>query len=274
MTFALVILLLLAVAFVVAETVARRAVVTRLAGRLSEAAGYPIAVTLSRRPLVLQYFGRVPHVHARGAGTDGEWTDMRAERLTLGDRPTIGALRGTVEVDGIVLTGSADDLTYDKCGQTHVRGLDASAQISFARLSTVAAGSASSATVTSITGSAATGTLRVTLSTRVVIVPVPVVVTIAPTVHDGRIRFTVVRAEVFGAYVLSDFVQVFVDRFTQNVDALTDVLTVGDVEVSDAGIAVGVTAGDVVVSGGTGGWQVARASARSGEVEPAAPVVG
>ena len=58
----------------------------------------------------------------------------------LGNRTTIGELRGIIEVDGIVVTGTADDLTYDKSRLTHVRGIDASAQISFERLMALAAG--------------------------------------------------------------------------------------------------------------------------------------
>ena len=271
MTIALVVLLTLVALFVVAEVMSRRVIGDRLTGRLSGVAGYPIAVDLSRRPLVLQYFGMVPHVHARGFGADGEWTDVRAERLTLGNRPTVGALHGTVEVDGIVLTGTADDLTYDKSGLTHVRGVDASAQVSFTRLLAIAAGSAGTGTVTSLTGNAAKGTLRVKASAQVMIMPVPVAITIRPTARAGRIRFSVVRAEVFGAFVLSDFVQMFVDRFTQNVDVLTEAVTVGRVEVSDTGIAVAFTASDVVVSGGTSGWRVVRSPAWSGGTEPATP---
>lgn len=263
MEIALVLLVLLLVAMVVVtEVMARRVITGRLTGRLSEAAGYPIAVTLSRRPIVLQYFGAVPHVHASGFGADGEWTDVRAERLTLGDRPTIGALRGTVEVDGIVLTGTADDLTYDKSGLTHVRGIDASAQISFTRLMALAAGSAGA--VTSITGNTERCTLRVKASAQLMIVPVPVAMTLAPKVCDGRLRFTVLRAEVFGAYVLADFVQMVVNRLTQNIDALTEAVTVVGAEVSDAGIAVAFTASDVVVSGGTSGWRVVRSPGWAG----------
>lgn len=255
---ALVLLVLLVTILVVAEVVTRRVITDRLTGRLSEVAGYPIVVALSPRPIVLQYFGMVPHVRASGFGAGGEWTDVRADRLTLGNRTTIGELRGIIEVDGIVVTGTADDLTYDKSRLTHVRGIDASAQISFERLMALAAGSAGTGTVTSISGDIARSTLRVKVSAQVMIVPVPVAITLKPRVDHGRIRFTVLRAEVFGAYVLADFVQMFVNRLTLNLDALTEAVTVVGVEVSDAGIAAAFTANDVVVGGGASGWRMVR----------------
>ena len=96
------------------------------------------------------------------------------------------------------------------------------------------------------------------VSAQVMIVPVPVAITLKPRVDHGRIRFTVLRAEVFGAYVLADFVQMFVNRLTLNLDALTEAVTVVGVEVSDAGIAAAFTANDVVVGGGASGWRMVR----------------
>ena len=185
-------------------------------------AGYPIVVALSPRPIVLQYFGMVPHVRAKGIRAGGEWTDVRRSPHP-GQPDDDRELRGIIEVDGIVVTGTADDLTYDKSRLTHVRGIDASAQISLRTADGAGRG----------VGRNRDRHVDQRRHRQVHLAGEGIGAgddrprpgghhPQTPRWDHGRIRFTVLRAEVFGAYVLADFVQMFVNRLTLNLDALTE----------------------------------------------------
>ncbi|MFT4126099.1 MAG: LmeA family phospholipid-binding protein [Gordonia sp. (in: high G+C Gram-positive bacteria)] len=253
---------LVGVLLVGAELYARRHVARRLADQLGTLAGYPVAVSLSRRPLVLQYYGSVPHLDVAGVGADGVPSAIRAEDLRLGEDVTIGRLQGCAVVDGITVDGEVRELTLRAGRLVLIGDIAATAHLPFERLLAEAAGQ-----VQSISGNAAQGTVKIRTSATMMLVSVPVSITVTPVPVDGRIRLEVVRADVAGTlYLPPDFVQLFLNRVTAAASALIDEVNVTEITVTDRGLAVAFTGSRVRVerlaaADGQGRWRLGRMAA-------------
>lgn len=212
--------------------------------------GAPASVSLSGKPMLLQRIGgEVPYVQIDTDDSSGNNIRLhaRADGITgLGDSPTVRSLNGSgfAPFDRVVAM-SKDAMGSAANGNQEPSNPDGGGLLS---------GLAQGATVESVTGDAAAGTITIDSTVQVAILPVPVSTTIKPVLDNGKVRFDVVDAQAFIFGLPKDFAQTIVDNASKTMFGnLLDEVTVTQVKVTDSGIDFAFTGTDVNVGSQAGG---------------------
>lgn len=105
------------------------------------------------------------------------------------------------------------------------------------------------ATIGSMTGNPADGTVQVDTTVQVAIFPVPVGVTIKPVVDNGDVRFEVVKANALIFGIPNDYAQQVVDGVTKSMfGPLFDQASVTDLTVTEQGVDFALTGSDMNIT--------------------------
>ncbi|MEE4022033.1 hypothetical protein V1Y59_02995 [Gordonia sp. PKS22-38] len=235
------VILMLVIAAVGSELYLRNKATDCMESAFTELTGTETTVSLSRKPMLLQGFGNdIPFVQIDTVDEPGEMRlHARAEGITgEGDSSTIRSLTGTgfVPFDRVVAmsqqaTAGADPSTSGN-GQSGAGGLMQGASIE------------------TMTGNAADGTIQVDSAVQVAFLPIPVSTTIRPVLQEGRVDFEVVKASAFIFGIPSDFAQQVVDSVSESLfGPLFDEVTVQSMQVTDQGVDFAVDGQDVALSG-------------------------
>ncbi|WAC53877.1 LmeA family phospholipid-binding protein [Gordonia sp. SL306] len=236
--------ILLVIAAVGSELYLRNKATDCMQSAFSDLTGTETSVSLSRKPMLLQGFGNdIPFVQIDTADKPGEMRlHARAEGIKGdGDSSTIHSLVGTgfVPFDRVVamsksMTSGADSSAAG-AGQSGAAGL------------------MQGATIDSMTGNAADGTIQVDSSVQLAFLPIPVSTTIKPTVQDGHVHFEVVKANAFIFGIPADFAQQVVDSVSDSLFGQLNQVTVKNLKVTDQGVDFAVDGDDVKLSGQVAG---------------------
>ncbi|GAB88932.1 LmeA family phospholipid-binding protein [Gordonia rhizosphera] len=215
-----------------------------LESAFSDLTGTQTTVSLSRKPILLQGFGKdIPYVQVDTKDQPGEMRlHARAENITGdGDSATIGSLVGTgyVPFDRVVAMSNSSGATQTAPGNgTGQAG----------------GGLMSGASIESMSGDGAAGTIEVNSTVQVAILPIPVSTTLKPVVQDGRVHFEVVKASAFIFGIPANFAQQVVDSVTGSMfGSFFDEVTVENLTVTDQGVDFAVDGSDVALAGGLSG---------------------
>ncbi|GAA3717688.1 LmeA family phospholipid-binding protein [Gordonia hankookensis] len=236
--------ILLVIAAVGSELYLRNKATDCMQSAFSDLTGTETSVSLSRKPMLLQGFGNdIPFVQVDTADKPGEMRlHARAEGIKGdGDSSTIHSLVGTgfVPFDRVVamsksMTSGADS-SASGAGQSGAAGL------------------MQGATIDSMTGNAADGTIQVDSSVQLAFLPIPVSTTIKPTLQDGHVHFEVVKANAFIFGIPADFAQQVVDSVSGSLFGQLNQVTVKNLKVTDQGVDFAVDGDDVKLSGQVAG---------------------
>lgn len=216
--------LVLVIAFASFELYTRNKIKDCIGAGVSSFTGTPVDVSLSSKPIALQWLsGDIPYVQVDTEDSTPNATKlhMRLDNLTQdGGVSKVGAINGT------------GFLSYDRILQ----------------MMKSSASSTSGSEITRIAGNSANGTVNVDATFTVAIFPIPVSVTMTPTVSNGKVSLKVgsATAAVFG--IPADFAQGIVDQMTQSVfDTAFAGIEFSSVKVTDTGIDFGVASDNVVL---------------------------
>ncbi|MDY6810675.1 MAG: hypothetical protein SW127_16915 [Actinomycetota bacterium] len=236
------VILMLVIAAVGSELYLRNKATDCMESAFTELTGTETTVSLSRQPMLLQGFGNdIPFVQIDTADEPGQMRlHARAEGITGdGDTTNIRSLMGTgfVPFDRVVAMSKSAGPGADPSASGN--GTDNGA-----------AGLMQGASIESITGNAADGTIEVDSAVQLAFLPIPVSTTIKPVLQDGRVDFEVVEANAFIFGIPSDFAQQVVDSVSDSMfGPLFDEVTVQNMTVTDQGVDFAVDGQDVELSG-------------------------
>ncbi|MFW0783265.1 LmeA family phospholipid-binding protein [Gordonia sp. CPCC 206044] len=237
---ALAVIIVVIIGLVGSELYLRNKTQDCLQNAFSELTGAETSVSLSRKPILLQGLGKdIPFVQVDTKDQPGQMRlHGRAENIKAdGDNSTIGSLVGTgyVPFDRVETMSKSAATGADTSGN----GTDPSGT-----------GLMQGASIDSITGNAADGTMEVNSTVQIAILPVPVSTTIRPTLNNGRVHFEVVKANAFIFGIPSDFAQQVVDSVTTSMfGPFFDEVTVKSLKVTDQGVDFAVDGRDVALQG-------------------------
>ncbi|MGU3292913.1 LmeA family phospholipid-binding protein [Williamsia sp. M5A3_1d] len=241
---ALVVVLVLVIAGVGSELYLRNATKDCLEKSFSDVTGSSASVSLSKKPMLLQYATKkVPYVQIDADGENGKAIELhgRADDITArSDGSTLGSLsaNGSVPFSRIVELSkqSAQNSADQNTGGTDAAQNDQSGL----------AGLFGGFTLNSVTGNTSTGTMSLDATVTVAIFPIPVSVELKPTVTGGKIEFQVVKASALVFGVPSGFAQTLVDGVSKSLfPPLFDQLDFQQLSVTSTGVDFRVTGTDV-----------------------------
>ncbi|KQS00363.1 hypothetical protein ASG12_05460 [Williamsia sp. Leaf354] len=246
---ALVVVLVLVIAGVGSELYLRNATKDCLEKSFSDVTGSSASVSLSKKPMLLQYATKkVPYVQIDAGGDNGSAIELhgRADDITArSDGSTLGSLsaNGSVPFSRIVELSkqSAQTAADQNPADQNTGGAD-STQNGQSGLSGLFGGF----TLNSVTGNQSTGTMSLDATVTVAIFPIPVSVELKPTVTGGKIEFQVVKASALVFGVPSGFAQTLVDGVSKSLfPPLFDQLDFQQLSVTSTGVDFRVTGTDV-----------------------------
>ncbi|MGJ0120241.1 LmeA family phospholipid-binding protein [Williamsia sp. MIQD14] len=239
---ALVVVLVLVIAGVGSELYLRNATKDCLEKSFSDVTGSSASVSLSKKPMLLQYATKkVPYVQIDADGDNGTAIELhgRADDITArSDGSTLGSLsaNGSVPFSRIVelskqSAATAADQNSGGTTQNDQSGLG---------------GLFGGFTLNSVTGNQSTGTMSLDATVTVAIFPIPVSVELKPTVTGGKIEFQVVKASALVFGVPSGFAQTLVDGVSKSLfPPLFDQLDFQQLSVTSTGVDFRVSGSDV-----------------------------
>ncbi|GAA1481113.1 DUF2993 domain-containing protein [Gordonia sinesedis] len=235
------IVLLLIIGLIGSELYLRKRATDCLEQQFSALTGTSTDVSLSRQPVLWQSLrDEYPFVqidtddsqpdamrlHARGEGIGQSGEDLTVQSLTAsGYLPFSRVTQMSAEAGGSG-TGGTDN--GNGTGGTGV---------------------VPNATIGSMTGNPADGTVEVETSVQVAIFPIPVGVTIKPVVDNGKVRFEVVKANALIFGIPNDYAQQVVDGVTKSMfGPLFDQTQVTDLTVTDGGVDFALRGSDMNIT--------------------------
>ena len=223
--------LVLVIGAVASELILRKRVTDCLDQQFSSLTGVPTSVSLSKKPMLLQATGsEIPWVQVDTQNdSGGTRLHIRADRIDAdGDTTKVGSLDGTgyVPFSHVVDLGK-QEMSGGGSGTGTGAGPDQSG----------AGGAIAGASIESITGNEADGTVDVSTSFNLGIIPIPVSATIKPTVDAGHIKFEVVKASAFIFGIPSDYAQQIVDGVSKSMfGPFFDQVNVKNLKVTNDGV--------------------------------------
>ncbi|GAB17484.1 hypothetical protein GOEFS_035_00150 [Gordonia effusa NBRC 100432] len=230
------VVLLLVIGFASFELYTRHKVKDCISQGVSEFTGSETDVSLSGKPMVLQWIsGDIPFVQVDTKDDAHASTKlhMRLDNLSQeGDTSKVGSIAGN---------GSL----------SFARVMELSKTGGFGTSSTTTPGdtgiSTSNAQISKIEGNSAAGTIKIDSTYVLAFIPIPVSVTMKPEVVDGKISFKVVEANAASIIgIPSDFAQGIVDQVSKSMfDSMFDTVKFTTLKVTDTGVEFAV-AGDNV----------------------------
>ncbi|GAB25833.1 hypothetical protein GOPIP_087_02250 [Gordonia polyisoprenivorans NBRC 16320 = JCM 10675] len=209
--------------------------------------GQPTNVSISKKPILLQKFSNdYPYVQV-------DTSDSNSTQMQLHVRADGVSQDGnTVKVDSLAGTGYVPFqrvIELSKQGQLSGGSTDNSGTnggTTNGGTGTEGSGILGSTQVSSVTGNAADGTIKVDAAVQVAIFPVPVSLTMKPVLDQGKVRFQVEQASAFVFGIPADFAQQFVDGFGDSLFGdLTKEIKVTSLKVTDQGVDFAVTGSNV-----------------------------
>ncbi|MFW0794102.1 LmeA family phospholipid-binding protein [Gordonia sp. CPCC 205515] len=231
----LAVILLVVIAGVGTELYVRNKTKDCLQQAFTQLTGTETSVSLSSKPVLLQRIsGEVPFVQVDTADkADAIGLHARADGITgLDGTPTARSISGTGSAPFervITMSKEASAASTDGSG-TNPGGTNPDSDSPLSGL-------VQGATIQSITGNPADGTIKVESTVQVAILPIPVTTTIKPVVNDGHIHIEVVDAQAFIFGVPKDYAQGIVDSVSKSMfGSLADELTVTNLKVTDSGV--------------------------------------
>lgn len=234
------VVLVLVIAAVGSELYLRNKATDCMESAFTELTGTETNVSLSRKPMLLQGFGNdIPFVQVDTVDQPGQMRlHARAEGIHEdGDQSSIRSLVGSgyVPFERIVAMSKTAQTGASSSGNGAGEG---------------ASGLMQGATIESVTGNAAEGTIQVDSAVQLAFLPIPVSTTIKPVLQDGRVRFEVVKANAFIFGIPADYAQQVVDQVSGSMlGSFFDDVTVTDLKVTDQGVDFAVDGRDVALSG-------------------------
>lgn len=201
----LAVVLVLIIAGVGSELYLRHRLTSCVSDSVSDSAGFPVDVSLSKKPILLQWIsGSAPWAELHGNGDNGEHIDVRVEDVGLSGGE-VGSVDGTVNINGVALDGRADNVKGDGSEAVTLGKLDATGSVDFNRV--VAASKAAADTnggtegqptgmaggIESITGNAADQTIQVVSNFPALFMTIPVTTIIKPVLNQGKVTFEAVK---------------------------------------------------------------------------------
>lgn len=209
--------------------------------------GQPTNVSISKKPILLQKFSNdYPYVQV-------DTSDSNSTQMQLHVRADGVSQDGnSVKVDSLAGTGYVPFqrvIELSKQGQLSGGSTDNSGTnggTTNGGTGTEGSGILGSTQVSSVTGNAADGTIKVDAAVQVAIFPVPVSLTMKPVLDQGKVRFQVEQASAFVFGIPADFAQQFVDGFGDSLFGdLTKEIKVTSLKVTDQGVDFAVTGSNV-----------------------------
>ncbi|GAA2055819.1 LmeA family phospholipid-binding protein [Williamsia deligens] len=239
----LVVLLVLVIAGVGSELYLRNATKDCLEQSFTTATGSSATVSLSKKPMLLQYVTKeVPYVQIDANGDNGQAIELhgRADNITArSDGSTLGSLDAT----GSVPFTRIVELSKQGAQQSQSQDQSGTGQ---SGESSGLGGLFGGFTVNSVTGNEASGTMSIDATVTVAIFPIPVSTEIKPVVTDGKLTFQVVKASALVFGVPAGFAQTIVDGVTKSLfPPLFDDLTFQKLTVTSQGVDFAVRGSDV-----------------------------
>lgn len=235
------VVLVLVIAAVGSELYLRNQATDCMESAFTDLTGTETSVSLSRKPMLLQGFGNdIPFVQIDTADEPGQMRlHARAEGITGdGDTTNIRSLVGTGFIPFDRVVAMSESATASPDPSTSGNGGNGASSLM------------QGASIESITGNAADGTIKVDSAVQLAFLPIPVSTTIKPVLQDGRVDFEVVEANAFIFGIPSDFAQQVVDSVSDSMfGPLFDEVTVQNMKVTDQGVDFAVDGQDVALSG-------------------------
>lgn len=228
------------IALVGSELFLRSRATDCLSQQFSSVTGQSTNVSISKKPILLQWIsGDFPYVQV-----DTDDTSATAMRLHM-RADGVSQDGDTIRVDSLAGSGSVPFqrvIALSKQGQL----ADGSGNSTGGTTGTSGADILSGTQITSVTGSAADGTVKVDASVQVAIFPVPVSITMKPVVDQGKVSFKVEQASAFVFGIPADFAQQFVDGFGGSLfGGLTNDIKVTSLKVTDQGVDFAVSGSNI-----------------------------
>lgn len=243
------VVLLLVIAGVGTELYVRNKTKDCLQSAFSQLTGTTTTVSMSGKPVLLQRIsGKVPYVQVD--------TEDKADAISLHARADgITGLNGTPTAESMSGSGFAPyqrviAMSQQASGTASSDGAGTNSGGSAPDSGSPMSGLVQGATIQSMTGNAADGTITVDSTVQVAILPVPVTTTLKPVVDNGHIHVEVVDAQAFMFGVPKDYAQGIVDSVSKSMfGQLTDELTVTNLKVTDKGVDFAFDGKDVTLAG-------------------------
>jgi len=252
---ALSVVLLLVIIGVGSELVIRNKAQDCLEQSFGELTGASTSVSLSKRPMLLQWAsGTVPYVQVdtSNEGDSSMRLHARGDDIQSGDNETtIGELQGS----GYVPFARIMELS-----QTPQTEPTEPSEPSGGGLSGLLNAMGGGMTVDSVTGNAAAGTVTVKGNFQVLMLAIPAEAELKPVTQNGKLTFEVVQASAATLGIPNSWAQALVDQISAGLfPPLFNELTFEQLTVSDKGVEFAVSGNDVALNNQTTG------SSESGE---------
>jgi LmeA-like phospholipid-binding len=207
--------------------------------------GASTSVTLSKKPMLLQWAsGTVPYVQVdtSNEGESAMRLHARGDDIKSGDNETtIGELQGS----GYVPFARIMELSQTPQGEQ----TDPSDPASGGGLSSLLGAMGGGMTVDSVTGNAADGTVTVKGNFQLLMLPIPAEAVLKPVTQNGKLTFEVVQASAATLGIPNSWAQALVDQISAGLfPPLFDDLTFEQLTVSDKGVEFAVSGNDLALN--------------------------
>ncbi|MCH5643982.1 hypothetical protein [Gordonia sp. ABSL49_1] len=256
------VVLVLVIAGVGSELYLRNRLTNCVSDSISKSSGFPVEVSLSKKPIVLQWIsGKAPWAELHGSGDNGELIDARVENVATsgGD---IGSVDGRMNINGIALDGRAENITNDGSDAVRFGSLDATGAVTFDRV--VAAGkeqgngtdpngqpTGMAGGIEKITGNPADQTIEVVSNFPALFMMIPVITVIKPILTDGKVTFQAVKVTadipiLSSIAIPPNFAQQIIDQVTpQMFGSFFNEVTMTNLKVTATGVDFALNGKDV-----------------------------
>jgi hypothetical protein len=207
--------------------------------------GASTSVTLSKKPMLLQWAsGTVPYVQVdtSNEGESAMRLHARADDIKNGDNETtIGELRGA----GYVPFARIMELSQTPQGEA----TEPSDPSSGGGLAGLLGAMGGGMTVESVTGDADAGTITIKGNFQLLMLPIPAEAELKPVTENGKLTFEVVEASAATLGIPNSWAQALVDQISAGLfPPLFDDLTFEQLTVSDKGVEFAVSGNDLALN--------------------------